>query len=106
MATPRLVGLKLNFLMVTRAVSLPGLSRREPWWKDADVLICAVPRAFTTELTASARNSVRVLRLADPALALAVCTYIGSAFSPPAARALAGYMVTQCNQASWPSQPR
>jgi hypothetical protein len=30
--------LKLIFLIVTRAVSLPGLSRREWWWKDAEIL--------------------------------------------------------------------
>ena len=30
----RLVGLKLIFLVVTRAVSVLGLSRREAWWKD------------------------------------------------------------------------
>ena len=30
----RLVGVKLIFLIVTRAVSLLGLSRREWWWKD------------------------------------------------------------------------
>jgi hypothetical protein len=35
----RLVGLKLIFLMVTRAVSLLGLSRREEWWKDAEILM-------------------------------------------------------------------
>ena len=35
----RLAGLKLIFLIVTRAVSLLGLSRREVWWKDAGVLI-------------------------------------------------------------------
>jgi putative transposase len=35
----RLVGLKLIFLIVTRAVSLLGLSRREAWWKDAEVLM-------------------------------------------------------------------
>jgi hypothetical protein len=28
------VGLKLIFLVVTRAVSVLGLSRRESWWKD------------------------------------------------------------------------
>jgi putative transposase len=33
------VGLKLIFLIVTRAVSLLGLSRREVWWKDAEILI-------------------------------------------------------------------
>ena len=35
----RLVGLKLIFLIVTRAVSLLGLSRREWWWKDAEILM-------------------------------------------------------------------
>jgi len=33
------VGLKLIFLIVTRAVSVLGLSRREGWWKDAEILI-------------------------------------------------------------------
>ena len=28
-----IVGLRLIFLIVTRAVSLLGLSRRESWWK-------------------------------------------------------------------------
>jgi hypothetical protein len=31
--------LKLIFLIVTRAVSLLGLSRREWWWKDAEILM-------------------------------------------------------------------
>jgi putative transposase len=35
----RLVGLKLIFLIVTRSVSLLGLSRREWWWKDAEILM-------------------------------------------------------------------
>jgi hypothetical protein len=35
----RLVGLKLIFLVVTQAVSLLGLSRREAWWKDAEILM-------------------------------------------------------------------
>jgi hypothetical protein len=35
----RLVGLKLVFLIVIRAVSLLGLSRRECWWKDAEILM-------------------------------------------------------------------
>jgi hypothetical protein len=33
------VGLRLIFLIVTRAVSLLGLSRRESWWKDAEILM-------------------------------------------------------------------
>jgi putative transposase len=33
------VGLKLIFLIVSRAVSLLRLSRRESWWKDAELLI-------------------------------------------------------------------
>jgi hypothetical protein len=35
----RLAGLKLIFLVVTRAVSVLGLSRRETWWKDAEILM-------------------------------------------------------------------
>jgi putative transposase len=35
----RLVDLKLIFLVVTRAVSVLGLSRREAWWKDAEILM-------------------------------------------------------------------
>jgi putative transposase len=33
------VGLKLIFLIVSRGVSLLGLSRREAWWKDAEILM-------------------------------------------------------------------
>ena len=36
---PRLVGLKLIFLVMTRAVSALYLSRREAWWKDAEILM-------------------------------------------------------------------
>ncbi|HUY48519.1 MAG TPA: hypothetical protein VMV92_22835 [Streptosporangiaceae bacterium] len=32
-------GLKLVFLIVTRAVSLLGLPRRESWWKNAEILM-------------------------------------------------------------------
>jgi hypothetical protein len=35
----QLAGLKLIFLIVTRAVSALGLSRREAWWKDAEILM-------------------------------------------------------------------
>ena len=35
----RLVGLKLLFLIASRAVSLLGLSCREAWWKDAEILM-------------------------------------------------------------------
>jgi hypothetical protein len=35
----RLVGLKLIFLNVTRAVSVLGLSQREAWWKDVEILM-------------------------------------------------------------------
>ena len=31
--------MKLIFLIVSRAVSLLGLSRREAWWKDAEILM-------------------------------------------------------------------
>jgi putative transposase len=33
------VGLKLIFLIVTRASSVLRLSRREAWWKDAEILM-------------------------------------------------------------------
>jgi hypothetical protein len=35
----RFVGLKLIFLIASRAVSLLVLSRRESWWKDAEILM-------------------------------------------------------------------
>jgi hypothetical protein len=35
----RLVGSKLIFLIVIRAVSVLGLARREWWWKDAEILM-------------------------------------------------------------------
>ena len=35
----RLVDLKLIFIIASRAVSLLGLSRRECWWKDAEILM-------------------------------------------------------------------
>jgi putative transposase len=35
----RLVGLKLIFLFVSRAVSLLRLSQRQAWWKDAEILM-------------------------------------------------------------------
>jgi hypothetical protein len=44
------VGLKLIFLVVSRAMSLVRLSHRESWWKDAEILMlrhqlgtCEVP---------------------------------------------------------------
>lgn len=47
-----------------------------------------VPLAFTTDLAGPARNTVHILRVADPGLALTVCSYTRRA-CPPAARALA-----------------
>ena len=38
-ADSRFVGLKLIFLIVSRAVSLLRLSRRESWWKDGEILM-------------------------------------------------------------------
>ena len=52
-----------------------------------------VPQAFTTELAASVRDCVHVLRLADPRLALTVCVHTRPEFLPPAARALADRIV-------------
>jgi DNA-binding transcriptional LysR family regulator len=42
-----------------------------------------VPRAFTTDLAAPVREAVRVLRLADPGLVLAICAYTQPATCPP-----------------------
>jgi hypothetical protein len=54
----RLVGLKLIFLIVTRAMSLLGLSRREGWWKDAEILML---RAISSLwLSASSLALIRV----------------------------------------------
>jgi hypothetical protein len=50
----RLVGLALIFLIATRAVSLLGLSRREAWRKDAEILM---PRH---QLAVALRNRPRV----------------------------------------------
>jgi hypothetical protein len=33
------VGLKLVFLVVSGVMSLLGLSHRESWWKDAEILM-------------------------------------------------------------------
>ena len=51
----RLVGVRLVFLVVTRAVSLLGLARRETWWKDAEILM------LRHQLTVAQRASIRVL---------------------------------------------
>ncbi len=40
-------GLKLIFLVVTRAVSVLGLSRRESRWKDAEILMLRHQLAVT-----------------------------------------------------------
>jgi putative transposase len=51
----RLAGLKLIFLIVTRAVSLLRLSQREVWWKDAEILI------LRHQLAVAQREQPRVL---------------------------------------------
>ena len=43
----RLVGLKLIFLTVSGAMSLLRLSRREEWWKDAEILMLRHQLAVT-----------------------------------------------------------
>ena len=43
----RLVGLKLIFLIVSSAMSLLRLSRREDWWKDAEILMLRHQLAVT-----------------------------------------------------------
>jgi hypothetical protein len=54
----RLAGLRLIFLIVARAVSLLGLSRREWWWKDAEILISgdAADRHSWHDLALAARH--------------------------------------------------
>jgi putative transposase len=47
------VGLKLIFLIVTRAVSALGLSRREAWWKDAEIPTTWPDRAWLALLAAT-----------------------------------------------------
>jgi hypothetical protein len=54
----RLVGLKLMFLIVTRAVSLLGLSRREWWWKDAEILMLRHQLAVAERERVGAENTV------------------------------------------------
>ena len=49
------MGLKLIFLIVSRVVSLLGLSRREAWWKDAEILV--LRRQLSVALSRS-ENSV------------------------------------------------
>jgi transposase len=57
----RLVGLKLIFLVISRVVSLLRLSRRESWWKDAEILI------LRHQLTVAQRQQPRVhVRLTWP----------------------------------------
>src|SRR5258708_31900181 len=64
----RLVGLKLIFLIVSRAVSLLGLSRREAWWKDAEILVLRHQLAVAGRARPGARA-----RLARPDRAFLPC---------------------------------
>ena len=54
----RLAGLKLIFLIVTRAVSVLGLSRREACWKDAEILM--LRRQFAVALREQPRAHSRL----------------------------------------------
>src|ERR1039457_5959452 len=66
----RLAGLKLIFLIVTRAVPLLGLSRREWWWKDAEILM------LRHQLAVAERERPRAhprLDVAGPGVAGAPC---------------------------------
>jgi hypothetical protein len=66
----RLVGMKLIYLIVTRAVSLLGLSRRERWWKDAEILCCAISSLW---LSARAVSRSLAFDVAGPGVAGAAC---------------------------------
>jgi hypothetical protein len=57
----RLAVLKLIFLVVTRAVSVLGLSRREVWWKDAEILMLRHRLAMALSL-AQARATTAAVR--------------------------------------------
>jgi hypothetical protein len=54
----RLAGLKLIFLIVTRAVSLLALLRREWWWKDAEILMLRHQLAVAERERVGAGNRV------------------------------------------------
>jgi hypothetical protein len=60
------VGLKLVFLIVTRAVSLLGLSRREAWWKDAEILMLRHQLAVAQRQQPRAHSPHRALHQAAP----------------------------------------
>src|SRR5262249_55476446 len=60
----RLVGLKLMFLVVTRAVAVLGLSRREGWGEDAGILLLGHPLPVARR--GRARGPLR-LRWPEPA---------------------------------------
>jgi putative transposase len=66
----RLVGLKLIFLIVTRAVPLLGLWRREWWWKDAGILMLRHQLAVAERRAASRSFAFDV---AGPGVAGAPC---------------------------------
>ena len=54
------MGLKLIFLIVSRTVSLLRLSRRESWWKDAEILM------LRHQLSVALRERPRAPRLTWP----------------------------------------
>jgi hypothetical protein len=54
----RIVGLKLIFLVVTRAVSVLGLSWREAWWKEAGILVLRHQLAVAPRERVRAENPV------------------------------------------------
>jgi hypothetical protein len=66
----RLVGLKLIFLVVTRAVSVLGLSRREAWWKDAEILML---RPSARGGPARAADGSSEIDMAGPGVASPAC---------------------------------
>jgi hypothetical protein len=58
--------LKLIFIIVSRAVSLLGLSRREWWWKDAEILMLRHQLAVAERERPRAHSRLKRRCPADP----------------------------------------
>jgi hypothetical protein len=76
--------LKLIFLIVTRAASVLGLSRREAWWKDAEILMLRHQLAVALRERASRPFEVDVAGpgVAGPARRTSACWKSSAAYWP------------------------